>query len=171
MQEVWKKVTVVPYGNVYEVSNFGRVRHVNGRVRKLTLNKKRGYLCVCLHANGTNKTFYVHRLVVLAFLGTPPSDMHEVRHIDGNSVNNKTENLAWGTKLENAADKRKHNTTAIGDKNGSAIIPDWGVKHVFALRKRGWAQWQIARVFRVTRSQISNILRGVSRRGIVEVRA
>jgi len=41
-------------------------------------------------------------LVQLAFAGPP-----EVRHLDGDQSNNRPENLAWGSRVENEQDKRK----------------------------------------------------------------
>lgn len=43
----------------------------------------------------------VHRIVAIAFIGSPPSSQHVVDHIDTNRRNNRPENLRWVTKLEN----------------------------------------------------------------------
>ena len=43
----------------------------------------------------------VHRIVAIAFIGSPPSPQHVVDHIDTNRRNNRPENLRWVTKLEN----------------------------------------------------------------------
>ena len=42
-----------------------------------------------------------HRIVAIAFIGSPPSPQHVVDHIDTNRRNNRPENLRWVTKLEN----------------------------------------------------------------------
>jgi hypothetical protein len=43
----------------------------------------------------------VHRLVCEAFHGPPPFEKAVVIHIDENALNNRPENLRWGTQKEN----------------------------------------------------------------------
>ena len=52
-----------------------------------------------------------HRLLLLTFVGPPPFPGAQVRHLDGNPMNNALDNLAWGTAKENAADRDRHGTT------------------------------------------------------------
>ena len=78
---------------------------------------KTGYPVVrMVDEDGKRKKFKVHRLVCRAFHGEPPSEHHEVRHLDGNPLNNRAENLAWGTRSENAQDRVKH---------GRQFYPPW----------------------------------------------
>ena len=51
--------------------------------------------------------YSVHRLVLEAFVGPMPEAM-ETRHLDGNPANNCLDNLRYGTRAENEADKRLH---------------------------------------------------------------
>jgi hypothetical protein len=53
---------------------------------------------------------YVHRLVLLAFSGPPPTAKHRVLHGDNDTRNNRLSNLRWGTQKENMADKIRHGT-------------------------------------------------------------
>lgn len=51
-----------------------------------------------------NRTFgnmKIHRLVCEAFHGAPPFAKAVVIHLDENAMNNKPENLRWGTQKEN----------------------------------------------------------------------
>lgn len=69
-----------------------------------------GYAMVTLCPPGKPRRHaYVHHLVLEAFVGPCPLDM-ECRHLDGNPANNRPDNLAWGTKQENTADKVVHGT-------------------------------------------------------------
>lgn len=43
----------------------------------------------------------VHRLVCEAFHGPPPEGKSYVLHLDENALNNRPENLKWGTQKEN----------------------------------------------------------------------
>lgn len=66
--------------------------------------------------DGVRRKFKVHQLVCRKFHGERPSPDHEVRHLDGNPMNNHASNLAWGTRSENAIDRIKH---------GTQYRPDW----------------------------------------------
>lgn len=68
-------------------------------------------------ADGKRKKLKVHKLVCRAFHGEKPSIEHEVRHLDGDTMNNHADNLAWGTRSENAKDRVRH---------GRQHYPNWG---------------------------------------------
>ena len=80
--EQWRVIEACPK---YEVSNFGRVRHV---VRKHILTPKidkGGYHIVYFYSNETkkNKGYRVHRLVAFAFCdGYVPGEKELIDHID-----------------------------------------------------------------------------------------
>lgn len=57
----------------------------------------------------------VHHLVLAAFVGPLPEGLLR-RHIDGNSENNRLENLAYGTASENMLDRARHGTDANVNK-------------------------------------------------------
>lgn len=61
---------------------------------------KHGYSRVSLMVNRKRKTFYVHRLVAIAFIPNPKGK-REVNHINGIKADNRLENLEWCTSLEN----------------------------------------------------------------------
>lgn len=95
----------------YRASAAGRVWS-DKRGRYLTPNSgKDGYLRVGLRQEGRTRTVYVHRLVALAYLGPCPEGQ-EVRHLNGCPADNRVENLAYGTHLENMADMRAHGGNA-----------------------------------------------------------
>jgi hypothetical protein len=55
------------------------------------------------------RTRLVHQMVLAAHAGPRP-DGQEVRHLDGDPLNNWLANLAYGTPSENSADKVRHGT-------------------------------------------------------------
>jgi hypothetical protein len=67
------------------------------------------YRTVVAYAEGRQRTIGVHRAVLLAFIGPPPEGC-EARHLNGDAFDNRIENLAWGTKSENARDRLRHGT-------------------------------------------------------------
>lgn len=50
----------------------------------------------------------IYKLMARTFLPRRPSKEHLVRHLDGNSLNDHADNLAWGTHADNMQDLRKH---------------------------------------------------------------
>lgn len=111
--EEWRDIP--GYEGKYQVSSLGRIRSVDrrvsichgatrlmrGRVLKPAGQKTDPHLRVVL-GHGANGSC-VHQLVALAFLGPCP-DGQEVRHLDGNPLNNRVDNLAYGTRTENILD-------------------------------------------------------------------
>lgn len=109
---------VTEKGNVYS-------KNTNWRgygVRKMTqsLNAS-GYLSVRIIVDGKRKRIATHRLVAGKFLPPRPSPSHEIRHLDGNKLNNHYTNLAWGTRKENAEDRERHGRTSKGKKHSNII--------------------------------------------------
>lgn len=103
MSEEWRAIAGCPN---YQVSSLGRVRSwrthrgvAGPRILKQGAGSK-GYLTVRLDG----LTRKVHRLVAEAFLGPLPDGL-QTRHLDGNNRNNTVANLAYGTQLENMADR------------------------------------------------------------------
>jgi hypothetical protein len=95
------------------VSSLGRVKSLprnttRGGLLSIKIGK-RGYPAVGLVQDGKQATYEVHRLVALAFLGECAAG-YEVRHRDGNPLNNHVLNLVYGTRGENVRDRRSHGT-------------------------------------------------------------
>ena len=105
----WLPLAEAEYQSRYEVSNFGEVRNVKTKRVLKPDSKKSGYLYVNLSNKGRQKKRYIHRLVLLAFVG-PPLEGQEVLHSDGDATNNRLENLRWGTRNENMLDSVSHGT-------------------------------------------------------------
>ena len=82
----------------YLVSSLGRVKslkHANARILTPFMNNK-GYDRVCLSRFGESKHFLVSRLVAQAFCPNPdPEICNTVDHIDGDTSNNRADNLRW----------------------------------------------------------------------------
>lgn len=104
----WKEVP--GYESLYAVSDTGLVksfhRNKNGYLLHQSL-KGKGYFGVTLSKNGKARSFFVHQLVCIAFLGKFDNG-HEVRHLDGVKTNNNLSNLSWGTSRQNKADTIMH---------------------------------------------------------------
>lgn len=63
-----------------------------------------GYVRVCLARDGEAKTFFVHRLVSIAFIDNPDGKP-QVNHINSIRSDNRVINLEWVTSSENVRHK------------------------------------------------------------------
>jgi len=111
----------------YDVTREGTVsstvsnwRGYGEREMRQTLNAD-GYPSVRIIVDGQHKRLAVHKLVAARWLPPKPSLQHEIRHLDGNKMNNHVDNLDWGTPKENAADRERHGRTSRGESHALAI--------------------------------------------------
>ena len=161
--EVWKDIP--GYEGRYQASNLGRIRSldrrvpccrgatrlVRGRVLKSAGQKTDPHLRVVLGHGAAG--VLVHRLVALTFQGPCPQGQ-EVRHLDGDPLNNCADNLAYGTRTENILDVYR-----IGRSwRGSATI-----EQAYEIRKRlndGQRAIDIARDMAVSPASVYGIKEG-----------
>lgn len=150
-QKIWKK------------RSFGRGSISNGYVR------------VTLCCNGRSKRFYVHQLVLLAFVGPCP-DGNECRHRNGRKLDNFLDNLCWGTPKQNGEDKVRHgnslrgckhplyNVGLRGEQNPQSVLTRSDVKTMKRLYQKynrgGWTLKKLAERFRVTQQAVHNAITG-----------
>lgn len=88
--EIWKPLRNFPS---YNGSSEGRIMNIRTqKILKPWVNRK-GYAQVCLFKNKKPYTVSVHRVIAETFKGE--CDGSEVRHKDGNRLNNCADNLEW----------------------------------------------------------------------------
>lgn len=109
-KEIWKDIP--EYDGLYQISNFGQVKSLkrivsngNGKrnIEEKILKQSKcnnHYFQVNLSKNGKIKTYYVHRLVAMAFIKNH-NNLSIINHIDGNGFNNNELNLEWCTQKDN----------------------------------------------------------------------
>lgn len=120
-----------------------------------------GYLFVAFVQNGKVTSKMVHPLICTAFHGAKASPTLCALHYDGDKMNNKPNNLRWGTYAENEADKRRHGRIACGEKQGIAKLTEDAVKIIRASIPFGlWNTVDAGKVFGVSSHYISRIARG-----------
>ena len=189
-QEVWRDVP--GYEGYYSISNRGQVRrdapghHTHkGKILKPVINHD-GYQYVELCIAGKTKGFFVHRLVLSAFVGPRPKGC-QTNHKDFDPSNNRLENLEYMTSLENnrysiahrpredrhyarlypefLARGDRHGSRlhpermARGENNGRAKLTDEAVREIWRQFRDGKSQSNIARAFKVSRYTIYHIVR------------
>ena len=116
--EIWKNINLEYFNDRYLVSNYGRVKIINGKILNQSYDSK-GYLKVSLYKNKIRKCIKVHRLVALTFIENP-DNKSQVNHKDGNKENNNVSNLEWTTCKENIEHAYKNNLAKKGiDRHSS----------------------------------------------------
>ena len=162
MSEIWKEV--VGFDGLYLVSNLGRVmsHHNYGavaeRLLSLQLDKKTGYVHVNLYRGGKLSRRTVHRLVLESFVSLCPIGM-EGCHDDGDRMNNALSNLRWDTKLNNHADKIRHGTDFLGERNLACKTTEAVVRKIKERlkNKKHGVVTELARELGVKRSFVTDI--------------
>ena len=167
--EEWRSINGTN-GN-YEVSNRGNVRsrlkpgnHRNkiGNPRNLKQNENEaGYYTISLPIgkDGQYITKTVHSLIAESFFGKRP-DGFETAHLNGDSRDNRVENLKYVTPKENESHKREHGTIPLGERNGQSKLLGWQVEIIKYLASKGIPQSHVARLFDISYKTVSPIVNG-----------
>lgn len=107
--EIWKDIP--GYEGYYQASNKGNIKSLKfqcnltgkkyprEKILKPKTDKWKNKR-VDLWKNGEHKTWLVHRLIGITFLGMPKEKM-TINHKDGNRLNNNLDNLEWLSLAEN----------------------------------------------------------------------
>ena len=126
------------------------------------IGRNGAYLGVAFRRGGRTVRASVHAVVMESFGGPCPVG-HEVCHEDGNGHNNRLDNLRYGTKSSNQADKRRHGTHQDGERNACAKLTDTQVDEMRHLRSAGMKLRELAERFGVSESTVSRIANRVRR--------
>jgi hypothetical protein len=152
-----------------EVPRLDRWVSSRGRVFKRIKNELRevrrslatsGYLTVSIRRDGVSRNEYVHRLVLMAFEGKPAKGQ-VCRHLNGDPLDNRLENLKWGSRAENTADSIRHGThnMAEGARHAMAKLSAGEVRQIrWRVGVLGESQGAVAEEFDIDQSQVSNIM-------------
>lgn len=175
MTEEWRPVE--GYAATYEVSEYGRVRRLDGYVRSpqgttgfrrapahiLRPSLVHGYPVVRLCQDGIPKMFYTYTLVARAFIGPRPLK-HDINHKDGNKENAHVSNLEYLTEAQNnqhAYDVlNKGATIPRGEQHPHAKLTEADVKTIRTLRANGALLRELAARFGVHTITIFDAISG-----------
>lgn len=161
---------VIPDYPNYEVSDCGQVRNkTTGRIRRAHIKSvqrpnQKARTCFQIHLIKNGKTLKVHHLVCAAFIGPRPSPAHGVAHGNGDSRDNRADNLRWATGMENEADKKLHGTYRppplhVGEKQHNARLTSDDVRQIRQLYAAGQhTQRELAATFGVGRTTVTWVI-------------
>lgn len=174
MEEVWKDIESC---DGYQASNLGNIRSKQRRVwieRKNAASgwknlkeklikpatDRRGYLFFMANSEGRQKTTFVHRAVLFAFVGFRSPDV-VVNHKDGQKTNNKLENLEFVTQQQNVdhaiATGLMNNS---GEHHGLATATEPQVRKAHSLLALGVRTNDVAKQTGLTKAQVLHVMSG-----------
>ena len=155
-EETWN---AVPGFDDYFVTISGEIRGPSGKIMK-QIPMASGHLYVlCNRGRGHQRKLFVHRAVLLAYVGPSPPGC-ETRHLDGNPTNNVLSNLRWGTRMENVQDRRQHGRMPIPHESSFTKLTPADIPEIFRLHKAGLSSRAIGGRFGTSHTTILKILRG-----------
>ena len=161
-EDVWLEVPVSGFENVYEVSNAGRVRRTtaapstySGRI----LRANGTHPQVSLHAVGQKPVVVsVSRMVAEVFLGQCPDNL-VIRHINGDTRDNRAANLEYVGAFSWCAKGEEHHASRLNDEQ---------VRQIHCLLTESLLSLrEIAEEFGVTQSTIAAIQHGATWRHLL----
>lgn len=153
MQEQWKEV---PEFENYEVSNYGEIRNKKtGRFLKGHKKISDGSISVTLIQDDNKKSIFVHRLVLLVFVGE--SDL-EVNHKNENKSDNRLSNLEYVPRSFNMS--RAARRGRMGQLGGgrNKKLSTQQIKDIREKHKQGKSIRQLSKEYKVSQWMINLVI-------------
>lgn len=162
--EEWRPIP--GYEGFYAVSSLGNVRSFHAgrgsgkRGGLLRPALSAGHLSVVLyHPDKPGRSFPVHQLVALAFIGPRPEGQ-EVRHGPNGALDNRASELCYGTPAENQADKVRDGTSNRGERQWQSRLTREIVMECRRRYAAGETQRALAREFGIGGAAMSQAITG-----------
>lgn len=165
-----RKYTVYSNGRIFSTefsrtNNKGVTRHY--KAKELKPHKMpSGYYELNLGGRLYREKWFLHRIVAEVFMKDSYKDGYEINHKDGNKGNNNVDNLEWVTRSENMLHAFENGLSVKTPhveyeawKRFSLLTPEdrWKVKRLY---NEGYSQKDLSKIFNVSQSTISSIIRG-----------
>lgn len=165
--EVW---LAVPSVDRFEASSHGRVRRLiikkTGGLKVLVPGKptfgtkKKVPVMVRYLINDTEgRSRHVSHLVCEAFHGPRPAGGFVCMHQDENALNNRPENLAWGTQSANLK-AEAYSVWAKTRKPGERKLSEKDIAQMAVMLSFGAPQTKVAKRFGVSSAYVCNLVNG-----------
>lgn len=165
--EAWKPIS--GFHGKYEISSMGRVRSFanfgsiflkDPKILKLIVPRSLPYPQVTLvDKSGKKKNYYIHKLVAHEFIGKCPEGM-QVCHLNDVRLDNRVENLSYGTAKNNKDQAFKNNRCVIGSSHKNAKLNE---EQVNFIRKSKLISYnELSNRFGISKAQVSRIINKTS---------
>lgn len=118
-----KEIKIIPGYEEYSANSDGHI--ISNKSSKILKARptKDGYLKINVQNNGIYKTYKIHQLIAITFIGPYPKSK-QVNHKNGIKTDNRAENLEYVTPKENINHAIKNglmnNCLALLDERGSS---------------------------------------------------
>lgn len=147
------------YEGFYQCNNFGKVYGVKRRyLLRGHYNNRENRMRYTLYKDGKCKEFNAARLVLLTFYGFPINNKLCSCHKDGNSINDRLDNLYWGSFEDNEVDKKRHGRSLIGENHHQAFLTEKDIMEIRRLRnEENIPFYKIGKMFKVSKTNIMDI--------------
>lgn len=137
--EVW--LPAIGWERFYRVSSLGRVYSLHQTGRLVTgMLVRGGYRVLKVRDGERQANVMVHRMVLEAFTGPCPEGQ-EALHGNGVPNDNRANNLRWGTKAENQADRIRHGTSNHGSDGARPKLTDDLARQIRATPEISADEW------------------------------
>lgn len=154
-----KRCVEVPFASGYWVTRKGQVFSVRSGKFLKPKDNGRGYKTLDLTVDGKVKRFYIHRIVLISFMGK--NDDKEVNHKNGQKDDNRLVNLEWVTREENMNHAFGELDVHNGAKHYKTKITEEQFLEIIEKRKNGKTYTEIAKEYGYSKGHsISRITKG-----------
>ncbi len=144
----------------YRLNDDGEIwSSLNGKPKKMKFRLCRRKAQIVFWLNGKRNYFRVGPLMLTLFVGPRPTGM-QCCHWDGNAMNNRLDNLRWGTHADNAQDSIRLGVFAVGSRHGLSRLIESDILSIRQQALEGFAIKQIARNYKVDPHTIRDIVQG-----------
>lgn len=145
-------------GRIWSYRRCGITGPVENAVELVGSINRWGYRTVVLIRDGRKFPKRVNRLILETFVGPCPEGM-ESAHWDSDRLNNKLSNLRWATHKDNAADKIRNGTHAIGSRHNHAKLHEDDVTEMRQRHAKGESIRSLADAYGQTYFHMHAIIR------------
>jgi hypothetical protein len=154
----------IPNWEVYGINQLGQIARIGGKRKgaqigkllKIQTHNTRGYSIVRLYDQQRQKSFDVHKLMAITFLGDVPAG-HQICHNNGIKTDCRLENLRIDTTSSNQMDRIKHGTSNRGIKNNQNKYQEETILIIKSLLNSGAKSSQISKFMFIPYQTIRNI--------------
>jgi hypothetical protein len=154
----------IPNWEVYGINQLGQISRIGGkrkgaklgRLLKIQTHNTRGYSIVRLYDQQRQKSFDVHKLMAITFLGDVPAG-HQICHNNGIKTDCRLENLRIDTTSSNQMDRIKHGTSNRGTRNNQNKYQEETILIIKSLLKSGAKSNEISKFMSMPYKTVRNI--------------